>query len=206
MIISHKHKFIFFAIPKTGTHTVRQALREHLGPDDLEQVGLFVQKRFAFPELKDFTSGHVSANQIRPILGEETFNSYFKFAFVRNPFDRFVSYCSFMSRDNGAFAAQPKAFMKHVITQIKPADHLLYKPQNYFLVDTAGALSVDFIGRNESMQDSYNEICSSLGIPAAMLGVVNSSQHKPFMEYYDEETYALVADLYNRDIDLFGYR
>ena len=51
MIISAKNRFIFAAVPKTGTHAVRQALREHLGPDDLEQVGLFVTKRFPMPEL-----------------------------------------------------------------------------------------------------------------------------------------------------------
>ena len=42
MIISRKHKFIFVAVPKTGTHSVRRALREQMGPDDLEQVRLFV--------------------------------------------------------------------------------------------------------------------------------------------------------------------
>lgn len=46
MIISHLHRFIFVAVPKTGTHSVRQALREQMGDDDLEQVGLFVNKRF----------------------------------------------------------------------------------------------------------------------------------------------------------------
>ena len=44
MIVSHLHRYIFVAMPKTGTHSVRQALREHLGPDGIEQVGLFVNK------------------------------------------------------------------------------------------------------------------------------------------------------------------
>lgn len=206
MIISHKHKFIFFAIPKTGTHSIRHALREHMGEEDIEQVGLFVQKRFSFPELKDFASGHVSARQIRPILGEEIFNGYFKFAFVRNPFDRFVSYCSFMSRDTGDFAARPKEFMKYILIQLKPEQHLLYKPQSEFVVDQDEKLVMDFVGRNESMQDSYDQICSKLGIPTAQLGVVNSSRHRPYMEYYDDETYSLVANQYSKDIDMFGYR
>lgn len=206
MIISHKHKFIFFAIPKTGTHSLRHALREHMGPDDVEQVGLFVQKRFSFPELKDFTSGHVSVNQIRPVLGERIFNDYFKFAFVRNPFDRFVSYCSFMSRDTGAFAARPKEFMKHILTQLKPNEHLLYKPQCEFVVDQNEKLAVDYVGRNESMQDSYDEVCLKLDIPATKLGTVNSSRHRPYMEYYDDEIHSLVSDVYSKDINMFGYR
>ena len=45
MIISHRHQFLFFAVPKTGTHAVREALREHMGDEDLEQAGLFVKKR-----------------------------------------------------------------------------------------------------------------------------------------------------------------
>jgi hypothetical protein len=107
MIISHQHRFVFAAIPKTGTHSVRQALREHLSADDLEQVGLFVNKRFPFDELAAIKHGHISLEQIRPFLGEQAFADYFKFAFVRNPFDRFVSYCAFMTRADGAFSRIP---------------------------------------------------------------------------------------------------
>ena len=51
MIVSHAHRYVFVPIPKTGTHAVRQALREHMGPDDIEQVGLFVNRKFPWPEL-----------------------------------------------------------------------------------------------------------------------------------------------------------
>ena len=52
MIISKAHKFVFAAIPKTGTHSVRRALREHMDAGDLEQVGLFIQRAFFFPEMR----------------------------------------------------------------------------------------------------------------------------------------------------------
>ena len=51
MIVSLQHGFIFAAIPKTGTHAVRRAVREHMGPDDMEQVGLFVQRKLPMPAL-----------------------------------------------------------------------------------------------------------------------------------------------------------
>ena len=51
MIVSHRHRFIFAAVPKTGTHAVRRALREQMGDEDVEQVGLFVNKRFPWADL-----------------------------------------------------------------------------------------------------------------------------------------------------------
>ena len=83
MIVSHRHRFIFAAVPKTGTHAVRQALREQMGETDLEQVGLFVHKRFPWADLAAIQHGHLSLRQVRPYLGEEAFGGYFKFAFVR---------------------------------------------------------------------------------------------------------------------------
>ena len=110
-----------------------------------------------------------------------------------------------MSRDTGAFAANPKEFMKYILMQLKPLDHLLFKPQCEFVVDQDEKLAVNFIGRNESMQNSYDEICSKIGIPSATLGLVNSSLHRPYMEYYDSETLELVTNQYKKDFDLFGY-
>jgi hypothetical protein len=51
VIISHRHKFIFFAVPKTATHATREALRQHLGPDDWEQQVLFGKQALPMPEI-----------------------------------------------------------------------------------------------------------------------------------------------------------
>ena len=206
MIISHQHRYIFFAIPKTGTHSVRQALRQQMGDQDLEQVGLFVQKKFPFPEFKDIRHGHISTQQIRPVLGEEVFSSYTKFAFVRNPFDRFVSYCAFMSRETKIFETEPLRYMKFVIREQKPLEHLLYQPQHAMVTDADGNLQLDMVGRNETMQASYDEICGKLGLQTSELGRVNSSKHRPYQEYYDRDLVGWVSDLYRKDLDLFNYR
>jgi hypothetical protein len=205
MIISHAHRYIFFAIPKTGTHAVRQALRAGLGAEDLEQVGLFVSKRFPFPEFADIRHGHLSARQIRPVLGDATYTAYTKFAFVRNPFDRFVSYCAFMSRGRDLMQTRPLEFMKWVVREHKPVDHILYQPQHLLLTDADGRLDIDIVGRNETMQASYDEICARIGMPSAALERVNASEHRPWRDYYDRELRDLVAGVYARDLELFGY-
>jgi hypothetical protein len=205
MIISHRHGFIFAAIPKTGTHSVRRALREQLGPDDGEQVGLFVQKRLPYAAIAEIGHGHISLSEIRPFLGEETFASYFKFAFVRNPWDRFISYCAFMTREGDEFEQQPQAVMRHFLFKDRPVDHLLFFPQHDFLIGQDGNLLTDFVGRVEEMQASYDTICTRIGVPTAQLEKVNSTRRNDYREYYDPELTDAVADLYRRDIELFGY-
>lgn len=206
MIISHQHRFIFAAVPKTGTHSVRQALREHMSKDDIEQVGLFVDRRFPYAELAAIRHGHLALRQVRPYVGEEVFADYFKFAFVRNPFDRFVSYCAFVTRDSNVFAQNPLAVMKQILFGMRPLQHVLFWPQHAFLVDADGRMLADQVGRVEEMQSSYDSICARIGIPTTALGQVNSSRRGGYREYYDQQLIDGVADLYRRDLELFGYQ
>lgn len=205
MIVSHLHRFIFVPIPKTGTHSVRQALREHVGPDDIEQVGLFVNKRFPYADLAAIRHGHFSIAQVRPYLGDDVVNDYFKFGFVRNPFDRFVSYCAFMTRQHGAFEQDPQGTMRRILFELRPMDHVHFQTQASLLVNEAGELDVDVVGRVEAIQTSYDAICERIGIPSRALENVNSSRRGDYRQYYDQTLIDGVADVYRRDLELFGY-
>jgi hypothetical protein len=204
MIISFKHKFVFVAVPKTGTHAVRQALRAHLALEDIEQVGLFVQKKLPIPDLAALQHGHISLQQLRPHLPAEQFDNFFKFAFVRNPFDRFVSYCSFMTRFKGEFLANPRDVMAYFL-QNPPRQHVLFWPQSYFISGPAGELLTDYVGRVEEMQRSYNKIARRIGIPSAELERVNTSNRDDYRSYYTPLLVDGVTRLYARDLELFGY-
>lgn len=206
VIVSHRHRFIFAAVPKTGTHAVRRALREHLDDGDVEQVGLFVDKRFPWEDLATIRHGHLSLRQVRPYVGEAAFDSYFKFAFVRNPFDRFVSYCAFMLRGGDVFDQQPREAMRHFLFVDPPEQHVLFQPQASLLVDADGrTLLTDGIGRVEDMQGSYDAICARIGIPSQPLERVNGSQHGDYRQYYDQALIDGVATRYAEDLELFGY-
>jgi hypothetical protein len=204
MIVSTAHKFIFAAIPKTGTHSIRRALRDHMSPEDWEQVGLFVQRAFPIPELARIGHGHITLAQLKPHMSPEDFASFFKFAFVRNPFDRFVSYASFITREVGHFDRDPQKVMRYFLAN-PPWNHILFRPQHEFVTDQGGNLLTDFIGRVETMQQSYDEIAQRIGIPIAQLDVVNSSRRSDYRQYYDQALIDGVAKLYARDLELFGY-
>ena len=205
MIISHKHKFIFFAIPKTATHAIRQALTSHLGPDDWEQQDLFDKKRLPFPRIAEIKHGHISARQIRTHLSDEVWDSYHKFGFVRNPFDRFVSTCFFLNRKDSKFEQSAISFMKQALTVERFQRRVLVMPQNLLLTDDDGIIVIDSVGRYENLQQSYDEICARIGIPTAELAKKNPSKHDSFSEYYDDELKELVAEFYKDDLRLFSY-
>jgi len=204
MIVSLEHRFIFAAIPKTGTHAVRRALREHMGSQDMEQVGLFVQRKLPIPELAEIRHGHLTLQQVRRHLSAEDFDGFFKFAFVRNPFDRFVSYCAFMTRAQGQFERDPKGVMRHFLAN-PPARHILFQPQHTFVTDPDRNLLSDDLGRVEEMQQSYDRIATRIGIPSQPLEKVNASSRRDDRQYYDQPLIDGVARLYSRDLELFGY-
>jgi hypothetical protein len=205
MIISYLHKFIFVAIPKTGTHAIRQALREQMGPDDEEQVKLFVDKTLRTSELAALQHGHISLQQLKPHMAADQFARFCKFAFVRNPFDRFVSYCSFITRERGDFDRDPRAVMRHFLFAAPPERHILFAPQHVFVTGEDGQLLADEIGRVEQMQESFDRICARLGIASRALDRVNSSRRGDYRQYYDQQLIDGVAARYARDLELFGY-
>lgn len=204
MIISNTHRYVFAAVPKTGTHAIRQALRPHMGDGDLEQVGLFVNRQLPIPELARLRHGHITLDQLRRFIDSGMFADYFKFAFVRNPFDRFVSYCSFMTRSGDAFERDPRAVMRRFLSD-PPRQHVLFAPQHIFVTNGEGAMLADYIGRVESMQESFDFIAGRIGIPPVELAKVNASQRASYRDYYDQQLIDGVASLYARDLEIFDY-
>jgi hypothetical protein len=205
MIISRRQNFIFAAIPKTGTHAVRRALRAHLGPDDEEQVGMFEHRRLSIPALAQLNHGHLTLNDIRPHLPAPEFDAALKFAFVRNPFDRFISYCAFRTREHGAFLADPQAVMGHFLFRAPPERDLWFAPQYIFVTAPDGSMLADDIGRVEAMQSSYDRIADRIGIPTSPLDTVNATKRGDYRDYYTPPLVDAVKRRYERDLTLFGY-
>jgi hypothetical protein len=205
MIISHKYKFIFTAIPKTATHAIRFAVRPFLDDQDQEQVGLFVKKEFPYEELAKIQHGHIKCLEIKPFLGVEVWNSYFKFAIVRNPYDRFVSYCAFMNKNNPDFTKNPQPYMYQALLNKKTHKHILFIPQSDFICDANDQLMINYTGRYETLQSSYDTVCDSINLTKSSLETINSSTHMPYKEYYNDELKEMVYNFYKKDFIHFGY-
>jgi len=192
-------------VPKTATHSIREVLRPNLEAQDWEQQVLFGKDLSPIPEIASIGHGHIQVTQIKPFLTEEQWSSYYKFAFVRNPFDRFVSVCTFLNRDNPEFGADPLQWMKLALDRPRFLARPLVQPQFNLLSDASDNLAVDYIGRYETLQSSLDEVLNNLNLPTHELQQLNASNHAEYQKYFDAELKNRVTDLYQRDLSEFSY-
>ena len=206
VIVSHRHRFVFLAVPRTASHAVRAALAPLLGPEDWQQEALRLRLRSPLPGLAAIRHGHASARQASAELPATLWRDYFKFAFVRDPFDRFVSICAMLNKRNPGYVGRERAFMKQALARSRFRSRVLVRPQTAMLVDADGGIALDCLGRYECLDASFRGICKRLGIPPRVLGRHNASiAGTPAAAIYDAELQAMVGSFYRRDFELLGY-
>lgn len=160
---------------------------------------------------------HYTATEYRVIFGRKTFNEYFKFAFVRNPWDRLYSAYSFL-KDGGwdendrAWAEKNLAqvpdfstFVNEWLTRDRLDSHIHFWPQHKFICSAGGRGLIDYLGYFETLEKDFNYIAERIGVQAR-LQHVNASTRSDYRSVYDARTIAKVATLYQEDIAMLGYR
>jgi chondroitin 4-sulfotransferase 11 len=178
--------FVFIHINKTGGTSVSAAL------------GISIE--------------HKTAEEKRNEIGQEDWLASYKFAFVRDPWDRVVSHYHYRVRtDQTALGDGHLDFRSWVAATYGRQDPryfdkpMMFMPQYRWIYSETGTLQVDFVGRYESLQRDFEHVCRRLG-RAVSLPHLKRSRHAPYDTYYDESTQEIVADWFRPDLELFGYR
>ena len=207
-MICRDHQCIFVHIPKAAGQSIEQFF--------LRLVRLSWQTRASLllrfnpdPKLGPRRLAHLTASEYISCghISEPEFNSFFKFSFVRNPWDRLVSEYEFRRR---RLECDFKAFLFECFPAPGPSDayrHVL--PQYRFLFDENGRQLVDFIGRFEKLRADFQVVLRKLGISEGAGDLPHRNRahsRKTYQEYYDAEARKFVELLYARDIELFNYR
>lgn len=144
------------------------------------------------------------------------FKSYFKFTFVRNPWDRLASSYFFlrkggMNADDAAWAEANlrdfddfASFVRGWVNERNIQTWVHFRPQHYFICNPDGKVMMDFVGRMENMESDFSYVAERLGCTRKLMEV-NSGSNRNYNAYYDDETREIVRRVYARDIELFGY-
>ena len=202
---------LFVWVPKAAGTSIYHVLQRHGCPENLWERP---ERPFANQGLATF--GHVSVPALveHGTLRRDFLDTAFKFAFVRNPYDRLVSLFFYLRRIGNPIAIACPSFREFCLRldaePVPPVGFYNYftlnqcNPMVRWLYDEAGNCLVDFIGRVENLAADWQAVCHRVGF-AESLGSANSTPHRPYRDYYSSDCRRVVERLYAEDLDRFGY-
>ena len=236
-MLCHNPLCIFVHVPKTAGQSIERYFLDLLGLTDEQRPTLLLGKnrdpRLGPPQLSHLRAAeYVSGG----FVSEQEFRDAFKFSFVRNPWDRIVSFYKYRGH---AYRYDFKTFLfRHLPKAGWTNDYCHIMPQSAYLY-AGDECQVDFIGRFENLQADFEAVCRTLGTPVRALPHANKSLHPHtvlsvlrgerrkilrnlkriarrgrmrrntfghYSEYYDDESRDYVQQLYHDDVTSFGYR
>jgi hypothetical protein len=185
---------IFVHVPKTGGVSVCRAI---YGP-----VG----------------AGHIPLAGYQLAFSAREFGAYFKFGFVRNPWDRVYSAYAFLRKGgmdaaDRRFAAETLArypdfesFVERWLDPQNAASWVHFRPQASFLRRQLDhAIGVDFVGRFETLAADFEHVAERLGMAVSLPRANASERRSSYRDVYTPRMREVVAAVYAEDIHTFGY-
>jgi hypothetical protein len=158
-----------------------------------------------------------------PVFGRipDEWRPLFKFAFVRNPFDRLVSAWRMFSKgtsDSLALGSEaPRDMTLREFLEVATNERIGFSsrhrnfeeqirhhaiPQTHPFNCLAEA---DFVGRFERFEDDFRIVCEKLGMPPAPLPRLNATGQRDYRSFYDAATIRIATDFYAQDLSDLRY-
>lgn len=211
MVISHRKKYLYFVIPKCGSTTVRHAL------EDYTDIGYPV---CTFEQ-------HVTLDQFAETTFMDCFQEYYKFTFIRNPYDRIYSgflqdlhasknYPKWINCKAPIFESIGADFNRYVQEYVATNDiihdwqWICFCPMVQF-THLNGRYSLDFVGRTEYLKEDFKTLCAKMNITDKNISVSYNVNTVPTRDYkylhaYTADTLEIINALYKADFEAFGYK
>jgi hypothetical protein len=198
------YKFMFFHVPKTGGFSVEAALagfqEENMG---VHYAGLN-QRTWGRLDLR-INRAHVLPCELKQLY-PELYKRVRKAAFVRNPWDRFVSLWAHLRRcgvtlEEFSFRDFTIRFMEDPLQAVRASPlACLGLPCSCWVEEGIA------VYRFEDFASEFARMCQEHGLRALTpLCRINATQHRPYSTYYDKKTRDLVGEFYREDVENFGY-
>lgn len=188
MFLSNNPGFIFVHVPKTGGMSMFNALCQATRLDDNGRVA---GRNTLLTEPNRYMHSRYDAIVKRNPQAVR----YFAFGFVRNPWDRMVSF----------YMAANRSFDLADFKRVINTSTLMQVPQYKFLMNSRTGQPIDFIGRFEHIEADFAAVCQKLGLKAALMHINKSYRNPNYRQYYDVQARAMVAARCKEDIKRFGY-
>jgi hypothetical protein len=179
-MIIDKDKLIFIHIPKNAGTSISSC---------------FSTQRINQPRK------HASIEEVKNGFPTE-YKTYRKFAIVRNPYDRMVSYFFYLKRNNNYYVRDVdfKGWLNYLVNikkqNVNNSELQKTFTQSSWVDDTVNIL------RFENLKEEVNNFLKE----EIRLPKTNASNHQKFLEYYDKNSLNNVYNIFKEDFEKFNYK
>ena len=231
-VVCDKHRFVFLANHKVATTSILISLvplydfedAERENSDDPKRGPTFTRKGVPVGDvhgLYNACGAQINKAHFLARMGNR-YRDYFKFAFVRNPWDRLVScYKSKlvqrgtglrMGRYGNVSLRRGMAFEDFAKAVCRIPDELSnhhFRSQHVTVCDEGPGRAVlaDFVGRFENLKEDFGLVAERIGLETGLPHAGSSRSQNPpsYRDFYDERLARMVGERYREDAALFGY-
>ena len=231
-------KALYTHIPKTGGTSIKDAFEPIKDSLVVTENSTIIKKhsQMQLEHLKVLNFRKSNSMRKKEVLGAEVWDNLYKFAFVRNPWDRYVSNWQWLALRLGqrnswvmrgwrgidghvsfeSFVKQMEACYSDP-PQLHPYQHDKWHIRNqiHHLVDYEGNIMLDHVGRFENLVDDFNTICKELELDVSLPhlnyfghqeGLPMRKQKPHYSSYYTDELVEIVRKRSQADIEAFDYK
>lgn len=205
MIRSSRYKFVFVHIPKTAGSSVTSALLPYSDPLPLRWLSSPLRK-IGFPvNLGPIPlNSHATCSEILDLFGSSFFD-YFRFAFVRNPYDWVASTYYYILKDSRHVRhriVSSYSDINEFVAKDIMAHH--YPSQSSYVYSNDGTLLVNKIACFENLNEDFNYITSQLNLKISLPETNRTNKPSPCSVLSRESLFA-IKQFYEIDFLNFGY-
>lgn len=162
-------------------------------------------QRLKYRRALGFSPEHAHADRVRA-WAPDAWQDYFKFCFVRNPFDRAVSDYVWRTRKTGAGDLTFRAFLECMRDREFSHPAIPRHFDNWPIYTIDDRIAVDFVGRFERLEHDLQAVFAQLGLPKPALGRAKAmARDRDWRRWYGPAERQRVERLFAREIETFDY-
>ena len=216
--INHDLKTVFIHIHKTGGTYISYMLQKYYGfknyylrRPDHDIFCMNKKKTTKYLNYENRIHGVLNYFKTSPFINKkmnmtpQKWDTYYKFCFIRNPYDRIISGWYHVNKLNIPFSNYLNLYNRCNDVEFMH----VFMPQVRNIINEKGKIDINFIGQFENLEEDFQKVLKNIGVKDIIHEVskkMNKREHDPFYTYFSQEALNKVNLILKEDFKYLNFK
>ncbi len=216
--INHDLKAVFIHIHKTGGTYVSYMLQKYYGfknyylrRPDHDVFCMNKKKTTKYLNYENRIHGVLNYFKTSPYINKkmnmtpQKWDTYYKFCFIRNPYDRIISGWYHVNKLNIPFS-----YYLNLYNKCNDVEFIhVFLPQVRNIINEKGKIDINFIGQFENLEEDFQKVLKNIGVKNIIHEVskkMNKREHDAFYTYFSQDALNKVNVILKEDFKYLNFK